>query len=78
MNPRLVLNEIKWKDEYDFTQVEISYIHRGATNDTKIIHGIDIVSLDHSFIQIQHSMIPYHRVFKIKYKEKIVFERKKK
>ena len=74
-NPIDILNELKWKQDYDLNQAEIWYIHRGAPNDTKIMSGKDIIRLDKSFIQTSTAMIPYHRVFKILYEKKVIFER---
>jgi len=74
-NPRDILNELKWKQDYDLDQAEIWYIHRGAPNDTKIISGKEIIKLEKSFMKTTTAMIPYHRIFKIIYEEKIVFER---
>ena len=76
-NPRIVLNELKWKEDFDINLAEIWYIHRGAPNDTKIISGKDIVNLEKSFMQTKTSMIPYHRIIKIVYRTEIIFKRKK-
>ena len=74
-NPRIVLNELKWKKDYNFDLTEIWYIHRGAPNDTKIISGKDIIKLERSFMHTTTAMIPYHRIFKIVYLEKVIFQR---
>jgi hypothetical protein len=74
-NPRDILNKLKWKQDCSLEQAEIWYIHRGAPNDTKIISGKDIVKLEKSFMQTTIAMIPYHRIFKIIYEEKIIFKR---
>ena len=74
-NPKLVLNEIKWKNDFNLELTEIWYVHRGAPNDTKIISGKDIVKLEKSFMQTTSAMIPYHRIFKIVYKDKVLFQR---
>ena len=68
-----ILNEIKWTK--DLEKTEIWYVHRGAPNDTKIISGKDIVTIGKSFFDTSTASIPYHRVFKIIYEGKIVFER---
>jgi len=73
--PRDILNEYKWKNGYKIEDLEIWYIHRGAPNDTKIISGKDILEVDKSFMKTTSAMIPYHRIFKIIYKEQIVFKR---
>ena len=74
-NPKNILNELKWKQDCDLNQAEIWYIHRGAPNDTKIISGRDILKLEKSFMKTTSAMIPYHRIFKIIYEEKVIFER---
>ena len=74
-NPKDILNELKWKGNFNLDDVEIWYVHRGAPNDTKIIPGNSIVDLEKSFMQTTSAMIPYHRIFKMMYKEKVIFER---
>ena len=63
------------KQKCNFKDAKIWYIHRGAPNDTKIISGKDVVNLEKSFMQTTTAMIPYHRIFKIIYENKIIFER---
>ena len=75
-NPRDILNELKWKQNCDLKLAEIWYVHRGAPNDTKIIKGKNIINLEKSFMQTTTSMIPYHRIFKIVYKDEIIFNRR--
>ena len=77
-NPRDILNELKWRKKFDLTLAEIWYVHRGALNNTKIISGEEIVNLEKSFMQTTTSMIPYHRIFKIVYKNNTIFQRRKK
>jgi len=74
-NPRDVLNELKWRQNFDLKKAEIWYVHRGAPNDTKIISGRDVVMLEKSFMQTTTAMIPYHRIFKIVYEGEIIFKR---
>ena len=74
-NPRDILNELKWKQGFDLGKAEIWYIHRGAPNDTKIMLGKDIVNLGKTFMETTEAMIPYHRVFRIVYDRKVIFER---
>ena len=75
-SPRKILNELKWSEEYSLELAEIWYVHRGAPNDTKIISGKDIVDLERSFMDTGTAMIPYHRIFKIIYDKKVIFQRK--
>jgi uncharacterized protein (UPF0248 family) len=77
MNPRDILNKIKWDDEYNFDFIEIFYVHRGGPADTKIIRGKEVLAIGKTFIKTISAMIPMHRIFKIKYKDEIVFKRNK-
>jgi uncharacterized protein (UPF0248 family) len=70
---RDILNEIKWTK--DLGKVKIWYIHRGALNNTKIISGIEITSIGRSFLETNTATIPYHRIIKILYGDKIIFYR---
>lgn len=76
MNLRKILNEIKWRDDLDLDEVEILYRHRGAPRDLKKIHGKEIIKIARSFIEIEGASIPHHRIIKIFYKGKAIFERK--
>ena len=72
-NIKDILNKVKWTQ--DLGKVEIWYIHRGAHNNTMIISGEDIVSIEKSFLETMTATIPYHRIFKIKYGDKTIFKR---
>ena len=74
-NPRDILNEYKWKNNYNLGNLNIWYIHRGAPNDTRIISGKEDLKIEKTFMKTNSGMIPYHLIFKIVYKEKIVFKR---
>lgn len=73
--PRDILNKLKWHKDFNLEEAEIWYIHRGAPNDTMIISGSDIIELDRSFMKTTTAMIPYHRIIKIIYRGKTIFER---
>ena len=74
MTPREILNKLKWTQ--DIKKAEIWYLHRGAPNDTKIISGTDILGLGKSFFETSDASIQYHRIKKIFYNGKLVWERK--
>ncbi len=76
-NPRDILNELKWHHKKDLDKAKISYIHRGAPKDTKIITGENIEDIGRSFMKTSKAMIPFHRIKVIVYKGKVLFERKK-
>ncbi len=73
-NVRDILNEIKWTKNIE--KVEISYIHRGAHNSTKIISGKEIMNIGKSFFDTATTSIPYHRIIKIVYEGKVMFDRR--
>lgn len=79
--PKDILNELRWRDDRDLAKAEIWYVHRGAPSDTKIISGGDIMDLEHSYMVLSDTplktRIPYHRIFKIFYEGKLIFERGK-
>jgi len=70
---RDILNKIKWTK--DLKKVEICYIHRGALNNTKIISGSEITGIGRSFLETTTATIPYHRIIKILYDDKTIFDR---
>jgi len=72
---RDTLNELKWRQKYVFNDTKIYYIHRGAPQNTKIITGADILSIDKTFLRTVDAMIPHHRIFKIMYHQKTLFDR---
>ena len=72
-NVRDILNEIRWTKNLE--KVKIWYIHRGALNNTKIISGIEITSIGKSFLETTTATIPYHRIIKILYGDKTIFNR---
>lgn len=74
---RDTLNELKWRRKYVFNDTKIYYIHRGAPQNTKIITGADILSIDKTFLRTVDAMIPHHRIFKIVYHQKTLFDRER-
>lgn len=73
--PRALLNCVKWDARYDFSNIMIFYFHRGAPGDMQSFMGKDIRELGKSFMETSRGMIPYHRVLKIVYKEKVLFQK---
>ena len=72
---RNILNKLKWNHQSDFLNVEIWYVHRGAPNNTKIITGAEVKSIEKTFIETEEAMIPHHRIFKIILNDTILFDR---
>ena len=70
---RDILNKIKWTK--NLHNVKIWYIHRGSLNNIKVIPGAEIIDIGRSFLQLTTVNIPYHRIIKIMYDEKTIFNR---
>ena len=75
MTPRKALNKLKWTPGMDLGKAEIWFVHRGAPGDLKVVAGRDIRNLDRYFFETDEARIPYHRVIRIEYEGKVVFER---
>jgi len=85
---RSVLNELKWKPGVDFSKIEVDYIHRGTPGDVATVKGSSIIKLgpwameilslgkDVKSPQPGRPIIPYHRILRIRYDGKTVFDRK--
>ena len=71
---RDVLNKIRWTG--DMESVEIWFVHRGAPDNMKLVSGSEVSEVGRSFLRAGESMIPHHRVFRIVYQGRVVFERK--
>lgn len=76
-HPRLLLNEIKWR--FDLRRCRVYYIHRGAPGNIKAVEGSAIRTIDRAFLILEgepHEVyIPYHRIARIEFDNRIVFER---
>jgi len=69
-----------WHDSrYNFSEVRVEYIDRGAPGDRSAISGMDIRVLDAYYFEIASEQgvkyIPYHRIRKIMYNGKTIWER---
>lgn len=76
---RKILSELKWHPDKALGNAEITYVHRGAPDDTRTIFGRDIIRLERSFfvleIEGEETRIPYHRIKRIKFEDKIIWEK---
>ncbi|MFO7792902.1 MAG: DUF504 domain-containing protein [Candidatus Saliniplasma sp.] len=75
--PRDILNELKWDSSKSLKKAEVFYVHRGAPGDYKIVEGDEILDLGRSFIRLDESEIPYHRIFQIIYEGEVIFSRER-
>ncbi len=72
---RKTLNEYKWRKDRDFNKIEVIYIDRLTHRGYSVLRGEDIVDMGDKFIFTKNGMIPYHRVLRILYDGKIIWER---
>jgi hypothetical protein len=76
LSPRDIFNMLKWKEGESLSEAEVYYVHRGAPGDQKAVSGSDIISIGPFCFEINTgACIPYHRIFKIFYRGKAIFER---
>jgi len=65
--------------KYDFHQVSVDYINRGAPGNRSTIKGDCIRSLESWGMEIQSdtgiAFIPYHRILRIHYEGDLIWER---
>ena len=72
------LARLRWKDHVtDWANVEVTLRHYGAPHDEKMVIGSRITNLGTSFFEIDaETQIPYHRILRIDYRGRPVYERK--
>jgi len=73
-HPREILNMLKWTDGEDLKEARICYLHRGAPGDERCIEGQEIVELERSFFVTEEATIPYHRIRRIEYRGRVLFD----
>jgi uncharacterized protein (UPF0248 family) len=73
---RNIINMILWHPDMQITQTKITYIHRGALENLKTISGNSIERIDRGFLILKEgTQIPFHRVVKITYNNKILWKK---
>jgi len=73
--PREVLNKLKWTKGESLSDAVIWYLHRGAPKDTMRITGDRISNLGRGFFDTEDATIPYHRILRIDYRGRTLFEK---
>jgi len=72
--PREILNELKWRGRSEIVEAEIHYLHRGAPHDIRVMSGAEIQELGRSFFTTADSEVPYHRIKRIIFRGKVIFD----
>jgi uncharacterized protein (UPF0248 family) len=81
MNPREVLNRLKWGDKNKLPSAKVTILHRGAPDDRRVIEGTGILELGRGFMRVLSPEgeveIPYHRVLQIEVDDRVVWRRRR-
>ncbi len=76
-HPRDIFNEIKWR--FDLSKCRFNYIHRGAPGDVRVVDGKAIKAIEKSFLILAGTVddvyLPYHRILRIEFDDRIIFDR---
>lgn len=76
VSPKEILNKLKWKEGEDLSDAEIFYVSRGSPGDSASVGGIEIRSIESFGFELDTgSYIPYHRVYKIEYRGRTIFDK---
>lgn len=73
--PREVLTRLRWTPGESLQDATIWYIHRGAPGDVLRIGGDRLRTLGRGFFETDEAMIPYHRILRIDYHGRTLFEK---
>ena len=73
--PREVLNRLRWTEGESLREAVVWYVHRGAPGNVWKIAGASIISLGRGFFDTDEATIPYHRILRIDYNGRILFEK---
>ena len=76
--PREVLNRLKWSKGESLDDAVIWYTHRGAPGDIMSVVGSKIRGLGQGFFETDDATIPYHRIQRIEYNGRVVFDKSRK
>ena len=73
-----VLDMILWHGEMDFKKCKITYVHRGAPGNLRNIDCNRVSGLERGFLILEDKThIPYHRIIKIEYNGRVIWNKKK-
>ena len=65
--------------QFDFRKVRVEYVDRGAPGDQSAVLGDRIIRLEQGLMEIESEMktkfIPYHRIRRITYEERVMWEK---
>lgn len=74
-NARDTLNELKWRIGFDLSRAQIWVSDRMRPEGGRVLSGAEIVSLEHRYFTTARATIPFYKVLKITYGDRVLFER---
>ena len=72
---RDVLNELRWRQGYDLSRAEIWVADRVRPEGGRVLSGAEIVHLGHRYFTTVRATIPFYKVLRITYGDRVLFER---
>ncbi len=72
---RDILLKCKW-GKGDLDLIEVVYIDRGSPGDISSFGGADIVDIGRSFLELNETSIPYHRIIEIMKGDQVIWRRR--
>lgn len=72
---REVLNELKWRKGYDLSRAEIWVADRTRPEGGRVLSGAEIVQLGHRYFMTAWATVPFYKIVKITYEDRVLFER---
>jgi uncharacterized protein (UPF0248 family) len=75
-----LMQQFKYDPRYDMSNVKVFFVDRGSPDDVSSVEGTNIsMSDNHFFFNINNGIdvksVPYHRIYRIEYGGKCMFER---
>ncbi|WP_424357622.1 DUF504 domain-containing protein [Methanocella sp. MCL-LM] len=70
-----MLNRLKWKAGESLSDATIYYVSRGSPRDSATVSGDEIKEIGAFGLELESgSVIPYHRVYRIDYRDATIFD----
>ncbi len=73
---RETLNELRWRPGFDFSLARIWVADRARLEGVRVLEGSDIVDLGHRYFTTARTTIPFFKILKITYGDRVLFERR--
>ncbi len=72
---RETLNALKWRKGLDLSRAEIWITDRTHPEGGRVLSGAEIVSLGHRYFTTSRATIPFYKILKVTYGDRVLFER---